>query len=184
MVDILLIKNNLFKGLEALLRLHALCYLEVNMLAIPVFISLEACFVTLPTLSFLESLLLIRPEFSHLRTFSRIPGISLLAGYLRQRSFVFLELILFGLPMLFLLPNLLHREDFWVLKGLPLFVLMAWLQFNLGKLVSIKVKWTVGCFTAMLKKFKTYAMTISIHVRRLYVMFLVSNYGSFKCWIK
>lgn len=133
MVDILLIKNNLFKGLEALLRLHALCYLEVNMLAIPVFISLEACFVTLPTLSFLESLLLIRPEFSHLRTFSRIPGISLLAGYLRQRSFVFLELILFGLPMLFLLPNLLHREDFWVLKGLPLFVLMAWLQLNLGE---------------------------------------------------
>lgn len=77
------------------------------MLAIPVFISLEACFVTLPTLSFLESLLLIRPEFSHLRTFSRIPGISLLAGYLRQGSFVFLELILF--------------------------VLMAWLQFNLGE---------------------------------------------------
>lgn len=133
MVDFLLIKNNLFKGLEALLRLHALCYLEGNLLAIPVFFSLEACLVTLPTLSFLESLLMIRPEFSLLRTFSRLPGPSLMAGYLRQKSFVFFDLILLGPPMILSMRNLMHRGDLWVLNELPLFILMAWSQFNLGE---------------------------------------------------
>lgn len=136
MVDFLLIKNNLFKGLEALLRLHALCYLEGNMLAIPVFFSLEACLVTLPTLSFLESLLMIRQGFSLLRTFSRLPETIVIAGYFRQKSFVFFDLILLGPPMIFLksyMQNLMHRGDFWVLNFLPLFVLEAWLEFNLGE---------------------------------------------------
>uniref|UniRef100_A0A8W8IY75 Uncharacterized protein n=1 Tax=Magallana gigas TaxID=29159 RepID=A0A8W8IY75_MAGGI len=124
MVDFLLIKNNLFKGLEAFLRLHALYYLEGNMLAIPVFFSLEACLVTLPTLSFLESLLMIRQEFSLLRTFSIIPDIN---------SFVFFDLILLGPPMFFFMLHLMHKGDFWVLNELPLFGLEAWLQFNLGE---------------------------------------------------
>lgn len=124
MVDFLLIKNNLFKGLEAFLRLHALYYLEGNMLAIPVFFSLEACLVTLPTLSFLESLLMIRQEFSLLRTFSILPDINL---------FVFFDLILLGPPMFFFMLHLMHKGDFWVLNELPLFGLEAWLQFNLGE---------------------------------------------------
>lgn len=134
MVDFLLIKNNLFKGLEALLRLHALCYLEGNLLAIPVFFSLEECLVTLPTLSFLESLLMIRQEFSHLRKIWRLPGTSLMADYLRQKTFVFFDLILLGPPMFFVLMRyIMHTGDFWVLHELPLFVLMAWLEFNVGE---------------------------------------------------
>lgn len=133
MVDFLLIKNYLFKGLEALLRLHALCYLEGKMLAMPVFFTLEACLVTLPTLSFLESLLMIRSEISLPRIFSKLPGTSLMAGYLRQKLFVFFDLILLGPPMILFMRNLLHREDLWVLNELPLFVLRTWLQFNLGE---------------------------------------------------
>lgn len=133
MVDFLLIKNNLFKGLEALLRLHALCYLEGNLLAIPVFFSLEECLVTLPTLSFLESLLMIRQEFSHLRKIWRLPGTSLMADYLRQKTFFFFDLILLGPPMFFVMRYIMHTGDFWVLHELPLFVLMAWLEFNVGE---------------------------------------------------
>lgn len=133
MVDFLLIKNNLFKVLEALLRLHALCYLEGNLLAIPVFFSLEECLVTLPTLSFLESLLMIRQEFSHLRKIWRLPGTSLMADYLRQKTFFFFDLILLGPPMFFVMRYIMHTGDFWVLHELPLFVLMAWLEFNVGE---------------------------------------------------
>lgn len=103
------------------------------MLAIPVFFTLKACLVTLPTLSFLESLLMIRSEISLPRIFSKLPGTSLMAGYLRQKSFVFFDLILLGPPMILFMRNLVHREDLWVLNELPLFVLRTWLQFNLGE---------------------------------------------------